>query len=299
QFDASLLGRIDVRRNTRIDTELRYGVSQEERNTSGAVAGAARRPFVHTYHASARVTQRFNRLSLSLRGAVDATDYKDTSLSVGGVVSRDDRDYRDFTGTARLSYDVRPGVLVYGEAEYSARRHSQRYDNSGVARNSDGITTEIGTTLALGRHMRADLAVGYIYRDYDDGSLNNVSAFSANANLAWNVTELTTLRGAISTTIDETTIANASANVVREVMFGIDHELLQNLILGAEFTVTDTRAVGSATRDVAYALDLSADYRLNRKAALTAHLIRRGQKSTRAGADYTEHTATIGLNLRL
>jgi hypothetical protein len=299
QFDASLLGRIDVRRNTTIDTEMRYGISQEERSASGAVAGASSRPFVYTYHASLRGTQRFNRLSVSLRGAIDATDYADTSLSVGGVVSRDDRDYRDYSATARLSYDVRPGVVVYTQAVYSARRHSQRFDNSGTARNSDGVTAEIGATLALGRHMRADLAAGYIYRDYDDRSLRNVSAFSANADLAWNITELTTLRGAISTTIDETTIANASANVVREVLFGVDHELLQNLIIGAEFTLTDTRTVGSSARDVAYALDLSADYRLNRKASLTAHLVRRGQKSTRAGADYTEHTATIGLNLRL
>ncbi len=299
QFDASVLGRLDVRRNTIIDTELRYGISQEERNSTGALTGAARRPYVHTSHASIRATQRFNRLSVSLRGAIDHTDYKDTTLITGVVVSRDDRDYSDFTTTARLSYDVRPGMLVYAQAGYSARRHSQRFDNSGTARNSDGISGEAGATLALGRHMRADVALGYIHRDYDDPGLDNVSVFSANADLAWNVNALTTLRAGISTSVDETTIANASANVVREVLFGIDHELRRNFIIGAEFTLTDTKAIGSATRDVAYTLDLSADYRLNRKASLSANLIRRQQKSNRANADYTEHTATIGLNLKL
>ncbi len=288
QFDAALLGRIDVRRNSVIDTALGYNVSQEARNTAGGAAGSAKRPFVYVYHGSMRATQRFNRLAVSLRGSLDYSDYENN-----------DRDYADLSLTGRLAYEIAPGMSVYGEGSYSARRHDRRFDSAGTARNSDGVSGVLGTSFELGRHVRADAALGYIARDYEDGSLKDVSAFSASADLAWNITELTTLRAGVSTSVDETTIVNASANLVREVMFGVDHELLQNFIVGAEFTLGSTRAVGNNDRDIVYSVDLNADYRLSRKAALRTNLTRTKQDSTRAGGDYTEHKLTLGLNLRM
>ncbi len=288
QFDAALLGRIDVRRNTVIDTALGYNISQEARNSAAGAAASAKRPFIYVYHGSMRATQRFNRLSVSLRGSMDYSDYENN-----------DRDYVDLAATGRLAYEIAPGMSVYGEVEYSARRHDERLDSAGAARNSDGISGALGATFELGRHVRADAALGYITRDYEDASLKDVAAFSASADLAWNVTELTTLRAGVSTSVDETTIVNASANLVREVVFGVDHELLRNLVVGAEFTLGSTRAVGNSDRDIVYSVDLNADYRLSRKMALRANLTRTKQESTRAGGDYTEHKITLGLDLKM
>lgn len=298
-LNASVMGRIDVRETTSLNTEFSFGLSREGRSAISSGASSARRPLISTYHASALGSHRFNRLSLSLRGGFDYADYGKSFLAGGGGSSNDDRDYSDLTTSARATYHLKPGLSVYSEGGISLRRHTRRVDASGLRRSSDGLSAHAGVRFEVGRLVRADVALGVVHRNYEDSSLKSVTAFSANAQLAWNVTQLTTVYAEVSTDVSETDLAGSSASVERRAVFGIQHELMRNVVLGAEVTGEHNTAIGGTTRQTAFGADLSAEYRINRNSTLTANAGRSQVRSNQAGGDYVEHTMRLGLNLKL
>ncbi len=298
-LDMALRGRLDIRRNTTLDTELGYELSRESSSTISSASSAARRPMVSNYHASALGTHRFNRLSLSLRGGFDYAQYGKTLLSGGGSAGNEDRDYFDLTSTARATYEVKPGVSVYGEAGVSLRRHIRNTDSSGLRRASDGVSASLGAQFEIGRLIRADASVGVVHRNYHDGSLKDVTALIANGKLAWNATELTTVYAEVSTEVSETDLAGMSATVERLAVFGVQHELLRNVTLGAELSGGYNSAIGSATRETVFGAELSADYHINRRSSLSANVTHSRHDSNQSGGDYNENTVRLGLNLKL
>lgn len=298
-INAAVLGRLDVRERTSLDTELRYSLSRESRAALSSGASAARRPFISSYHASARGNHRFNRLTLSLRGAFEYADYGNSWL-IGGIgKSNDDRDFADISTSLRATYDVKPGLSVYAEGGVSLRRHRIPVDSGGLRRNSDGVSGLVGARFELGRLVRADASLGVVHRNYRDATLKDVTALTASGQLAWNISELTTLYGEVSTSVNETDLAGASASVERQAAFGVQHELLRNVIIGGELRGAHVKAIGSATRETAFSASLTGEYRINRNAALNATLARNQRFSNQAGGDYVENTARLGLNLRL
>ena len=298
-INASIFGRLDVRETTSIDAELSYSLSRESVNTLSTSSGSADRPYISTYHVSSRRTHRFNRLSLTLRGAFDYADYGGSWLTGSKGSGYNDRDYADISTSLRATYDVKPGLSVYTEGGVSLRRHDEKVDSNGLRRNSNGVSGQVGARFELGRFIRADASLGIVHRNYKDDTLKDVTAITANAQLAWNVTELTTVYAEVSTDVSETDLAGASASVEREVVFGVQHELLRNVILGAELRGAYTTAIGDTTKETAFSANLNAEYRINRNSTLTASATRAHRNSNQAGSDYVENTLRLGLNLAL
>ncbi len=83
-------GRIDVLRDTQIDSEARFTLdTQQPGSQQLAIPGSSfivGRPLIMTYGTTLGVTQRFGRLSLRLRGTFDRFDYQDATLSNGSTL---------------------------------------------------------------------------------------------------------------------------------------------------------------------------------------------------------------------
>ena len=104
-------GRIDVTHDTRIDLAGRVLVSTDNPGSPNLQAGLAKLPIYVTGGGTVGVGQRFNRFDVSIKGDVERTDLSavDTDRRLD-VVSNDDRNYDQYTGTLRGSYELSPGL---------------------------------------------------------------------------------------------------------------------------------------------------------------------------------------------
>ncbi len=143
-------GRIDASRDTKIDLGGRVLVSTDNPGSPNLQAGLSKLPLFVTFGGSAGVTQTFNRFDLALKGDSQRTAYQDSELTDGTTASNKDRNYNQFGGTLRGSYELTPGVKPFVEIGADTRVHDEEPDAFGYQRNSKGTYRE-------GRqHLRID-----------------------------------------------------------------------------------------------------------------------------------------------
>ena len=81
-------------------------------------------------------------------------------LTDGTSTSNDDRNFNQFGGVGRVSYDLMPGLKPFGEIEGNSRVHDLRLDRSGYQRNSSGGYVRAGTSFEFSRLLTGEIAVG-------------------------------------------------------------------------------------------------------------------------------------------
>ncbi len=139
-LDAKSHSRIDVTRDTTINTESRLFLSTDYPGSPNLPVGFAKLPIFVTYGGTVGLTQRFNRLELSARASADRTQYQDTPLLDGTSSSNKDRDFNQFGGAARAGYEVLPGVKPFVEVAADTRKHDLQFDRDGLQRDSHAFT---------------------------------------------------------------------------------------------------------------------------------------------------------------
>jgi uncharacterized protein (PEP-CTERM system associated) len=112
--------------------------------------------------------------------------------------------------------------------------------------------------------------IGYLKQYYENPLFKSPSGLGYGANLIWNVTPLTTIRGSFSQAVAETTLINASSSLETGVQLTAEHELLRNLLLLASvgFVHDDYQQIllgaAKARSDDTFGVDAGARYLLNR-----------------------------------
>ncbi len=187
-------GRIDVTRDTRIDLDTKLLVSTDNPNSPNLQAGLAELPVYATFGGSAGLGHKFNRLDLSVKGAVERTVYQNSELVDGTTASNEDRNYNQYAVIGRAGYELRPGVTPFVEVQADTRKHDLPVDFQGFRRDSDGLTGKVGSTFELSRLLTGEIAVGYTYRTYEDPRLEPLGGFIGNASLLWTASALTNVR---------------------------------------------------------------------------------------------------------
>src|SRR6202163_4231449 len=137
-FTGHIDGRLDVTHDTRLLGEGRLRVSTHKPGSPNVQAGLAKYPVYTTLGGTFGVDQNFNRLQISAGGTVDRTVYTDSKLTDGSTTSNDDRNFNQFGGVGRISYDLLPGVKPFAEFEGDSRVHDVTFDRGGFQRDSSG-----------------------------------------------------------------------------------------------------------------------------------------------------------------
>ena len=161
-------GRLDVSRDTRLRAQGRLFVSTDNPGSPNVQAGLARYPIYTTLGGTVGVDQTFNRLQVSAGATVDRTDYTNSKLTDGTSSTNDDRNFSQYGGVGRVSYDLRPGLKPFVEVQGDSRVHDVRLDRSGFARDSAGGYVKGGTSFEFSRLLTGEIGVGYAARDYAD-----------------------------------------------------------------------------------------------------------------------------------
>src|SRR5205814_6138140 len=161
-------GRLDVTQDTRLLAQTRLRVATDNPGSPNVQAGLAKFPVYATFGGTFGLDQSFNRLQLSGGATIDRTVYQNSLLTDDTVSSNDDRNYNQFGGLGRVSYDLIPGLKPFGEIEGNVRSHDQLVDRNGYQRNSSGGSVRAGSTFEFSRILTGALVLGWAARTYED-----------------------------------------------------------------------------------------------------------------------------------
>lgn len=309
----TLDGRIDVTRDTQIDVGGAFSIdsmrpgSPEIQSTGGATS--TNRPIAWSVGGYLGATHRINRLEVSLRGTLDRSQTGDAQFSDGTTQRLSLNNYTTIGVKPRLSYELTPGVKPFVEASLDRRMHDSELDVNNYRRNSTGMALRVGTSLEFGRKLTGEVSVGYAERSYEDTRLIKLRGPTVDAALVWNATPLTTLKLRGGTSINETTIPNASGAVVRKVSGEISHALLRNLTisgaLGYQVSSYQGRNLapvsstsGTGLNERIFTAGVRAEYNLTRTLVVRGSYQHERLKTTVPGADFTTNIFLLGLRLQ-
>ena len=137
-LDAKVNGRLDTYGKSHADAEARFTLGTDNPGSPNIAAGLARLPIYTRGGGSLGYTQNFNRLDVTLKGGLDRISYQPSILTDGTTASNADRDYDQYSGSSRGSYELLPGVKPFAEFALDQRAHDLALDRNGVGRDSDG-----------------------------------------------------------------------------------------------------------------------------------------------------------------
>ena len=186
-FTGHVDGRLDVTHDFDLTAQARLRVATDNPGSPNIQAGLARYPVYATYGGTFGFDQHFNRLQVSAGATVDRTDYQNSKLTDGSFASNDDRNFTQYGGVGRVSYEVRPGLKPFVEGEGDTRVHDLQFDRSGFARDSNGGYVKAGSSFEFTRLMTGEVAVGWSERSYADPRLNRLQGLLTSGSLIWTV----------------------------------------------------------------------------------------------------------------
>ena len=296
--DFKSFSRIDVGRDTTINTESRYFLSTDYPGSPNLPADIAKLPIFTTYGTTAGLTQRFNRLELSAKASLDRTTYRDSQLTDGTTSSNHDRDYNQYGGQVRAGYEVTPGIRPFVEISGDSRQHDLGSDRNGFQRDSRSLTPKLGTTFELTRKLTGEVSLGYLTRHYQDPGLPDLTGAVFDSSLVWMPTGLTTATLTGSSRGEEVVVAGVSGALRRDVTLQIDHALRRWLIGTLRFGYGFDQYVGSDRADKRMLLGSAIAYKINREMWLKGEYRYEQLRSNAANVDYNASVFLIGLKLQ-
>lgn len=296
-FNGKINGRLDVSRDTRVNSELRMRVFSDNPGSPNIQVGLSKYPLATTVGTTVGAEHDFNRLQVAVSGLADRTTYQDSKLTDGSSGTNDDRNFNQVGALSRISYDLMPGVKPFAEVQGDERTHDTKYDRSGYQRDSSGGYAKAGTTFEFSRLLTGEAAIGYSLRSYQDPRLDNMKGLLTSASLVWTATGLTTVRLDATSSIDETTLPGVSGTISRDYSAQVDHALRRWLIGTAKFGFGTSDYDGTRF-DKRYFVEGDLVYKLSRTFHIKAQVRRDWLESSIAGANSNATIFMLGLRVQ-
>lgn len=296
-FDISVDGRLDVLRTSRVFGSMRYRALHEDRSSVDEANG--KEPVKYNLASvSLGGMHEFNRLSFRLTGRSQHFDFDDAQTAAGAVINQDDRDRDVNSVSLRVAYELAPEYEGFIRTTYNVRDYDAATDDDGLNRDSNGYEVVAGATADFTGVTFGEIFFGFLSQSYDDAQLNTIDGFSFGATVTWNPSPLTTMKGWARRLVKETTQVGVSGVLSSAFGVSVDHELLRQLVLHAEFSYASEEYEGSTLEDDLFMAALSVKYMLNRNYFLGAGYRFQRRESTAATSEYDENIFTVRFGLQ-
>jgi hypothetical protein len=288
-------GRLDIVQETFLLGGVGYRHLHEDRGSPDDVAGEEPTEY-SLYSANLGVVRARGRISARVDGNVDRYDFEDVDAAGGGEIDQDDRDRTHYTLSGRVGYEYLPDVEAFVRVTGRLREYDEL--EGGLDRDSTGYAAVIGTDLDFTGKLSGEVFVGYQHTTYDDDTLNDIDGLAAGGAVLWNVTGLTSIRGFIQGSTEETTQAGASGYLALRAGAAVEHELMRNVLLGAGITVGRDDYEGIDREDDILIGNLSAKYLINRNFYAGAEFAHR-TRSSDTPDEYSQNVFTVRVGAQL
>jgi hypothetical protein len=291
-------GRLDVSNDTDIAAQLRLTVATDNPGSPNVQAGLASYPIYTTAGSTVGFDQRFNRLTVSAGATIDRTDYQNSKLTDGEITGNGDRNFTQYGGVGRISYEVLPGLKPFAEVEGDTRVHDEQFDRNGYERDSSGGYAKAGSSFEFTRLLTGEVSIGYAARNYVDPRLSRLEGFLVTSSLVWTATPLTTAKFYSDTQIAETTLAGSPGVLVHTYTFEVDHDFRRWLTAIGKFTYGTLDYQGADRNDTTYSLEGDVIYKMTRNIWLKGTLRQDRLDSNVVNASSKSTVVMLGVRLQ-
>lgn len=265
EFTGRVNGRFDVSRDQRINGEGRARISTDNPGSPNIQVGLSKYPLFLTTGATLGIEQDYNRFTVAVNGIVDRTQFQNSRLTDGTSAPNDDRNFNQYAGQLRLSYDLMPGVKPFAEATLDKRVRDTAVDRSGFQRNSEGTTVRAGSTFELSRLLIGEASIGYVTRKYEDPRLNDLTGLLTRASLTYLVTPLTTVKLVADSSVEESPLFGVSGVLTRTYTLEVDHDFRRWLTGIGKLSTGTIDYQGGTRADKFYSVSGNLIYKLTRE----------------------------------
>jgi hypothetical protein len=288
--DARVNGRYDFTDTTALNGEGHFALDADDPGTARFTGRFAKIPLVSTTGGTVGVTQKFDPLEVSVKGAVDHLQFQNVLLTDGQTLSNQDRNFNQYAVQSRVSYGLTNEFHPFVDVAVDRRVHEMPVDMLGFRRDSTGTAVEGGVTFALTDKLTGDAAVGYLVRQYQDAMLRPVSGFIADANLMYQLSKEDMLQFGAKSQVAEIAEAGISGVFKRDVTFELDHQFRPWLVGTVMAGYGADVFVGSTRVDNRYFVDFGMLYKVSRLLQLQAHV---RQEMTQSNVKENNLDATV------
>ncbi len=297
-------GRIEGQLNVDLDNELRaiaklgYEAVPETASSPNAIAGVSTQPLRQTIDGSLGIEKAVGKMQYTLTGAVSHDFYGDAKLSDGTSLSQKDQDNTLYTATLRTGYEISPALTPFTEIEVGRRTYDQRIDNEGFERSSTRLGARAGLQLDMGEKLSGEFSAGWLREAIDDNSLEPISGATVNADLKWSPERGTTIGLTGKTTVETTTTAGESGDILYSGRLTGERQIRANLTGNAALGLDWRDYVGIDGHDRILSAEAGLTWWLNRYAGLTTRVKTEKLTSNLPGRDYTANSIYLGVKVQ-
>jgi hypothetical protein len=297
-LDSRIFGRIDATKNDHIIVESRLLLSTDNPGSPNIQAGLVRLPIVTTLGGTLGYTHDFNRFEIAAKATVDRSVWQDSTLTDGTTSSNDDRNFNQYGGVLRGSYELLPGVAPFIEGDIDTRVHDLKIDRTGADRDSVGETVKVGTSFRLTGKLTGEVSIGETDRRYQDWTLPDIKGPVFDGSLLYAATALTTVKLTAATATGELIVAGASGVLRRDFGAEVDHDFRRWLTGAVRFGYGADTYFGLDRFDNRYLAAVSLVYKLTREVAIKGELRHEWLRSTYPGVNYDADVALLTVRLQ-
>lgn len=289
-------GRFDILRDTFVTASLGVKRRHEERGSADDVNGDEPTVFTTTGGEMA-FSHQFNRVSTQFGGLVRHLDFNDVDAP-GGSINNDDRDRMEYKTSLRVGYDLHPSAGAFVQGAFNLEDYDQTPDDDGFDRDSHGYELVGGIGFDLTGLVFGEFFAGVLSEEFEDSEFGSRQSYALGADIAWNVTPLTTLSLGASRGFEETTVDGASSALTTDVEVSADHELLRDLLLHAGSTYKIEEFEDTNRTDDTIRADLGATYLMSRFAHISLSYAYKQRFSDAQGQDFTENLVKLSVRIQ-
>ena len=292
-------GRIDLTRRTNFEALVGQERTQELRGSINAVS-AGTRASVDTTRGAVALNQRFNRLTIQVRGTLTDTTVGSVTSSTGALVSNAARDNVFKEAAVRATWAFKPTFGVFSEVAVNQRTYQQA-PADGISRDSSGERVRAGISFGnTSQTLRGEVAVGYAEQRFEQSRLLPVSGAIFDANLGWRITPLTSLLLTARTAILETTaLAGVGGGLTHVAGLELRHAFQRRLLGTAAVLLTKTDYQGIVLHDTNLTSSLGLEYFFNREVTVFGRFQHVDFESTDQTRNYNADEVRVGVKVRL
>ena len=276
---------------------LGYYWEHEERESPDDVAGAEPTEY-ENLQGYAGVYGRTGKVTTRLGATYEGFDFHDVPAS-GGSINNDDRDRHEGSLGLRLGYEVAPAWTALFQGAVEKRSYEQETDDAGFDRDSDAWRAAVGVLYRPGRELSVELLGGVMNQDFDDPSFETVETFDLAADVSWQPSQATLVRGYLDRSIEETTLAGASSYVSTGGGISLRQALRPDLSLGAGVSFYEDDYQGVSRLDRIFGASANLKYFFLPNFFVGTDYSFQQRDSSASGADYDEHRLFFSIGAEL
>ncbi len=300
-FNSLVSGRLDILQGMYANANGGFQILHEPRGSPNSVNGKYPTEY-HLGHGELGYVKDNSILGIKIAGTINDYTYFDVPSSITNApINETYRDRTEYEITGQVSYELAPQYRAFVRASGNERDYAQKTDPAGFRRSSTGYQFDAGAAVNIASKVDGEFYIGYLQQDYDDPRLSTAGGVGFGADLLWNVDGLTSVRGSLSRTVEETIVLQASSFVQTALSVSVEHEFLRNVLASASFNYANQDYQNFGRVDDIYGFNIEGKYLLTRNLSTSVNVGYSSKVSNAVGisqlAEYNQ--ALVALRLRL